>query len=112
MIIPVRCFTCGKVLADKYQHYQEAVRAKKMQLGIDDTFQNSKPEKGSVSLDAVKQDGDSDKEKVIKTTETTLGITGANLRNNISIPQNTNSTTTPSPSQQKEIYSTFGWMSN
>ena len=32
MIIPVRCFTCGKVLADKYQHYQEAVRAKKLQL--------------------------------------------------------------------------------
>lgn len=35
MIIPVRCFTCGKVLADKYQHYQESVRAKKLQLGID-----------------------------------------------------------------------------
>jgi DNA-directed RNA polymerase subunit N (RpoN/RPB10) len=22
-IIPVRCFTCGKVLADKYRYYQE-----------------------------------------------------------------------------------------
>jgi DNA-directed RNA polymerase subunit N (RpoN/RPB10) len=27
MIIPVRCFTCGKVLADKYEKYQELVRA-------------------------------------------------------------------------------------
>ena len=25
-----------KVLADKYQHYQEAVRAKKLQTGIDE----------------------------------------------------------------------------
>lgn len=26
MIIPVRCFTCGKVLADKWQAYQDAVK--------------------------------------------------------------------------------------
>ena len=36
MIIPVRCFTCGKVLADKYQNYQESVRAKKLQQGINE----------------------------------------------------------------------------
>lgn len=36
MIIPVRCFTCGKVLADKYQNYQESVRAKKLQKGINE----------------------------------------------------------------------------
>ena len=35
MIIPVRCFTCGKVIADKYQQYQERVRTKKLQLNID-----------------------------------------------------------------------------
>jgi DNA-directed RNA polymerase subunit N (RpoN/RPB10) len=29
MIIPVKCFTCGKVLADKYRWYQEKVSAKK-----------------------------------------------------------------------------------
>lgn len=23
MIIPIRCFTCGKVLADKYQYYKK-----------------------------------------------------------------------------------------
>ena len=26
MIIPVKCFTCGKVLADKYRYYQREVR--------------------------------------------------------------------------------------
>jgi DNA-directed RNA polymerase I, II, and III subunit RPABC5 len=26
MIIPVKCFTCGNVLADKYRYYQEQVR--------------------------------------------------------------------------------------
>ena len=25
MIIPIRCFTCGKVLANKYRYYQEFV---------------------------------------------------------------------------------------
>ena len=25
MIIPIRCFTCGKVLADKYDYYQREV---------------------------------------------------------------------------------------
>ena len=29
MIIPVKCFTCGKVLADKYRWYQTEVRKKK-----------------------------------------------------------------------------------
>ena len=26
MIIPVKCFTCGEILADKYRYYQEQVR--------------------------------------------------------------------------------------
>ena len=26
MIIPVRCFTCGKILADKWYTYQEMIR--------------------------------------------------------------------------------------
>lgn len=26
MIIPVRCFTCGKVLANKWEDYQEEVK--------------------------------------------------------------------------------------
>ena len=30
MIIPIRCFTCGKVLADKYEYYIEQVAALEM----------------------------------------------------------------------------------
>jgi|TARA_B100000686_G_C16703385_1_gene924797 DNA-directed RNA polymerase I, II, and III subunit RPABC5 len=30
MIIPIRCFTCGKILADKWNHFQEECRKKKM----------------------------------------------------------------------------------
>lgn len=30
MIIPVKCFTCGKVLADKYQFYQKTVAEMKL----------------------------------------------------------------------------------
>lgn len=26
MIIPIRCFTCGKVLADKWEYYSNAVK--------------------------------------------------------------------------------------
>lgn len=30
MIIPVKCFTCGQVLADKYEYYLREVRVIKM----------------------------------------------------------------------------------
>ena len=35
MIIPVKCFTCGKVLADKYQYYIREVRKMKLESGKD-----------------------------------------------------------------------------
>lgn len=37
MIIPIKCFTCGMVLADKYRYYQSEVRKKKLakKVGID-----------------------------------------------------------------------------
>ena len=35
MIIPVKCFTCGKVLADKYQFYVREVRKIKIDLKQD-----------------------------------------------------------------------------
>jgi DNA-directed RNA polymerase subunit N (RpoN/RPB10) len=34
MIIPVKCFTCGKVLADKYRYYQQEVRRMKLEKGM------------------------------------------------------------------------------
>jgi DNA-directed RNA polymerase subunit N (RpoN/RPB10) len=30
MIIPVKCFTCGKVIGDKYRYYLAEVKKKKM----------------------------------------------------------------------------------
>lgn len=34
MIIPVKCFTCGNVLADKYRYYQAEVRRIKTSSGL------------------------------------------------------------------------------
>jgi DNA-directed RNA polymerase subunit N len=34
MIIPVKCFTCGNVLADKYRYYQAEVRKIKISQGL------------------------------------------------------------------------------
>jgi DNA-directed RNA polymerase subunit N (RpoN/RPB10) len=35
MIIPIKCFTCGMVLADKYRFYQEEVRKRKLAKSLD-----------------------------------------------------------------------------
>ena len=35
MIIPVKCFTCGKVIANKYEYYQKEVRRMKMARGME-----------------------------------------------------------------------------
>ena len=35
MIIPVKCFTCGKVIADKYNYYLINVRKLKESRGMD-----------------------------------------------------------------------------
>lgn len=34
MIIPVKCFTCGNVLADKYRYFLEEVRRIKISQGL------------------------------------------------------------------------------
>jgi len=34
MIIPIKCFTCGNVLANKYRFYQERVRQIKLANGL------------------------------------------------------------------------------
>ena len=34
MIIPVKCFTCGMVLGDKYRYYQTEIRRHKLIQGI------------------------------------------------------------------------------
>lgn len=34
MIIPVKCFTCGLVLADKYRYFQDQTRKIKLRDGV------------------------------------------------------------------------------
>jgi DNA-directed RNA polymerase subunit N (RpoN/RPB10) len=33
MLIPVKCFTCGKVIGNKYQYYMREIVKRKEQLG-------------------------------------------------------------------------------
>ena len=41
MIIPVRCFTCGEVLGDKYNYYLKKVKEMKTSMGeLDNTDRN------------------------------------------------------------------------
>ena len=35
MIIPVKCFTCGNVIADKYRYFLEEVRKRKLARDMD-----------------------------------------------------------------------------
>ena len=44
MIIPIRCFTCGKVMADKYNYYKKRVSDIKRERGMEmsqDTYVNT-----------------------------------------------------------------------
>ena len=40
MIIPIRCFTCGKIMADKIDFYNEEVAKLKKVNDKDNTFKN------------------------------------------------------------------------
>jgi DNA-directed RNA polymerase I, II, and III subunit RPABC5 len=35
MIIPVKCFTCGKVLANKYRFYQREIKKRKISKSLE-----------------------------------------------------------------------------
>jgi DNA-directed RNA polymerase subunit N (RpoN/RPB10) len=35
MIIPVKCYTCGEILGDKYQYYLREVRKRKLEKNND-----------------------------------------------------------------------------
>ena len=36
MLIPIRCYTCGKLLADKWEHYERELLRKKLALNKDE----------------------------------------------------------------------------
>ena len=52
MIIPIRCMTCGNVIANKYKYYLRSVQQKKRALGMNNSqvlylteeFKNKTPE--------------------------------------------------------------------
>lgn len=51
MIIPVRCVTCGKVLADKYEYYRrecEKIDVKNQKLRLDDLKQPNPASTGAI----------------------------------------------------------------
>jgi DNA-directed RNA polymerase subunit N (RpoN/RPB10) len=49
MIIPVRCVTCGKVLADKYEYYhRESQKIQDQKLHLDDLKQANPAATGAV----------------------------------------------------------------
>ena len=60
MIIPVKCFTCGKVLADKYRYYKEEVNKlnTNKDLGVDEiiyfTTDNTDKTNNGIVLDNLK----------------------------------------------------------
>jgi DNA-directed RNA polymerase I, II, and III subunit RPABC5 len=72
MIIPIRCFTCGKVIADKYDYYLQAVA--KMEH---DTTHSTKTEKDKATQEADKEA----KEEAYKTRHFDTIRTGAILDN-------------------------------
>tara|TARA_B100001996_G_C18297220_1_gene453160 strand:+ start:124 stop:345 length:222 start_codon:yes stop_codon:yes gene_type:complete len=39
-MIPVKCFTCGNVLADKYRYYKNEIALHKKDKDTDDTYKN------------------------------------------------------------------------
>ena len=45
MIIPIKCFTCGTVLADKYEFYLEKVKEQKGHMDAQTYFSESNTEK-------------------------------------------------------------------
>ena len=48
MIIPVKCFTCGNVLANKYRYYLGEVRKRKIQEGK--SLSKMRPKTNKLSL--------------------------------------------------------------
>ena len=36
MLIPVRCFTCGKMISDKFEEYEKELTRKKLALNSDE----------------------------------------------------------------------------
>lgn len=54
MIIPIRCFTCGKILADKWEPYLNSIQSKKNKLTIYNYNKNNEDTIEKKTLDKLK----------------------------------------------------------
>lgn len=54
MLIPIKCYTCGKILADKYLYYKKELIRKELAFKADEKNKNKDPSMIDISLDDVK----------------------------------------------------------
>ena len=54
MLIPIKCYTCGKILADKYLYYKKELIRKSLALKTDND--NKNPNKDPLMIDISVED--------------------------------------------------------
>jgi len=54
MLIPIKCYTCGKVLADKYLYYKKELARRSLAFKIDENNKNKDPLMIDISVEDVK----------------------------------------------------------
>ena len=54
MVITIKCYTCGKILADKYLYYQKELKRKELAFKADEKNKNKDPSMINISVDDVK----------------------------------------------------------
>ena len=56
MLIPIKCYTCGKILADKYLYYKKELKRKELAFKADENNKNANkdPLMIDISVDDVK----------------------------------------------------------
>ena len=56
MLIPIKCYTCGKILADKYLYYKKELKRKELAFKADENNKNTNkdPLMIDISVDDVK----------------------------------------------------------
>lgn len=57
MIIPVKCFTCGKVLADKYRYFQRKSKEKKAESNEQNIYLTMENKEQSIEATVLKEIG-------------------------------------------------------
>ena len=56
MLIPIKCYTCGKILADKYLYYKKELIRKTLALKTDNDNTNKNSNKDPLMIDISVED--------------------------------------------------------